>query len=490
MGNKVIRSNGITPSERYLQQLCEKSFLKMWSYPGVYRDQASGNGARDGKEVCDLLVIFGNHILIFSDKYISFPDTGDIQVDWSRWVKRAVLDSAKQIYGAERWIKQHPDRIFIDSKCSQPLPLVLPDPNEVIFHRVVVAHGARESCMQYFDGGSGSLFFDSTVVGDEHISTPENTCEPFVIGQVNPQKGFIHILDDTSLDIILSTLDTIRDFSSYLEKKERVIAKVKSFSAAGEEEMLAWYLKDLNEKGEHDFIFDDDYPRIFLDEGFWKNFSVSPARQTQIEANKISYAWDAIIEKFTFHILDDSQYFQTNENINYSEKAIRFMASEPRTRRRLLIQALFDKIENTPIDEIGVRVVNSTAPNEPSYVFLLFPQQDYSKENAYRENRRKALYAYCIVTKYLNPSATDIIGFATETGNPEFRSEDLFYINGRIWSEELQEEARHYHKDLHLLETINVFQDTVYEFPSEAEYISKKKSRKRHKPKRKTPPNT
>ncbi len=48
----LIRTEGITPAERYLKQLCDHTFLSLWSYPGVYRDQGvSTQGI--GKEICD-----------------------------------------------------------------------------------------------------------------------------------------------------------------------------------------------------------------------------------------------------------------------------------------------------------------------------------------------------------------------------------------------------------------------------------------------------
>jgi hypothetical protein len=60
----VIRADGATPSERYLAKLCQHSFLSLWSHSGVFRDQGRRNGKGDGKEVCDLLVVFENHIII------------------------------------------------------------------------------------------------------------------------------------------------------------------------------------------------------------------------------------------------------------------------------------------------------------------------------------------------------------------------------------------------------------------------------------------
>ena len=82
MVTPIQKSTGTTSSERLLACLSEKTFLGLWSYPNLYRDQ--GAGGRDGKEVCDLLVVCVNDVVVFSDKYCEFPDSGDLKRDWNR----------------------------------------------------------------------------------------------------------------------------------------------------------------------------------------------------------------------------------------------------------------------------------------------------------------------------------------------------------------------------------------------------------------------
>jgi hypothetical protein len=106
-----------TPSERYLARIARRSFLTLWSYPHVHRDQGiSSDGV--GKEVVDLLVVFDEHVILFSDKSCAFPNTGELQRDWSRWYRRAIKKSADQLWGSERWIRTHPDRLFTDNRCQ------------------------------------------------------------------------------------------------------------------------------------------------------------------------------------------------------------------------------------------------------------------------------------------------------------------------------------------------------------------------------------
>ena len=171
-------------------------------------------GKGDEKEVADLLVVFENHVIVFSDKHIHFENTDDIEVGWGRWFRKAVLKSAQQTWGAERWIRQFPTRLFLDRQCAIPFPIVLPDPATAIFHRIVVAHDASRVCRERM-GGSGSLMLESHIVGDANVA------RPFVIGRIDPAKEYVHVFDDTSLDLVMEYLDTVSDFVSYLTKKEQ-----------------------------------------------------------------------------------------------------------------------------------------------------------------------------------------------------------------------------------------------------------------------------
>ena len=85
---KILKSKGLNKSEQIVSDLGEKTFLNLWSYPNVFRDEGLvKNGI--GQEVCDLLVVCGKHVIIFSVKDIKFPNTGDINVDWKRWSNKA-----------------------------------------------------------------------------------------------------------------------------------------------------------------------------------------------------------------------------------------------------------------------------------------------------------------------------------------------------------------------------------------------------------------
>ena len=214
----IHKAKGITSSERYLNYLCERSFLSLWSYPGIFRDQKR-KGKGDGKELCDMLVVFDEHVLIFSDKHYSFPTTGNLELDWKRWYKRAIKKSASQAWGAERWLKSNPQSVYLDRACTKPFPLNIPPANSAKYHLILVAHGSEERCKAEF-GGSGSLMLDSSL--GQRGNKEELSSTPFMVGDLDPSRTFVHILTESTLDILLQTIDKINDFIWYLEKKEKL----------------------------------------------------------------------------------------------------------------------------------------------------------------------------------------------------------------------------------------------------------------------------
>jgi len=131
--------------------------------------------------------------------------------------------------------------LFLDSALKTPIPLPLPDLAAMKVHRVLVAHGACARCRAAL-GGSGTLMIKPDIVGPAHITPQARGGSPFAVGQVNPAKGYIHVLDDAALVLLLRTLDTAADLIAYLSKKEILVTSGRLGFAAGEEALLGWYL--------------------------------------------------------------------------------------------------------------------------------------------------------------------------------------------------------------------------------------------------------
>jgi hypothetical protein len=130
----------LTPSEQLVYDLCKKSFLSLWSY--------SNPKQTNGKELCDVLVAFDRHVILFSVKDITLKPHADPQVAAERWIRRAVDDSVSQLQGARRTLGTMQQVIRSDGSDG----IRLPPPNERIVHSIAVAAGGRREVP--FGGGT------------------------------------------------------------------------------------------------------------------------------------------------------------------------------------------------------------------------------------------------------------------------------------------------------------------------------------------------
>jgi hypothetical protein len=458
---KISKSDPVTASEQYLSDLCSRTFLSLWSYPGIHIDK-KGRG-KEGREVCDLLVVCGRHIIIFSDKHCQFKVGDNIELSWSRWFRKTVQESANQVWGAERLISKYPSRLFLDHLCTTPFPISLPDMAEAAFHRVVVAHGVSES-FKKLNGGSGSLMLRSDFIGGKI---------PFTVGRLgDPSRGFVHVFDDTSLEIVLKTLDTITDFVSYLESKEQLFVGGAKVTAAGEEDLLGSYLEHsrafiLEKSGE--MAFSDDRCRKFL---------LSPQRESQVQADKISYFWDEVIEKFSQHAMNGTFLEAAPADVVELERIFRFMAREPRTRRRLLSKTLVEIVSRTRPGQRSVRVVSPSNEGDPCYVFNVMPKNPDKTDYQNRTERREFLSAACSVVKLAHPSARHIVGIGTELrldGLPH--PEEAVYLDTVGWTEAEYSAAREMQKATGLFDKVTMTPYREIDYPSDMLIPDQKVSR-------------
>jgi hypothetical protein len=313
----------------------------------------------------------------------------------------------------------------------------------------------------------------SEITGEAHVAPRVEGGVPFAIGQIDPSRGFVHVLDDTTLDIVMQELDTVSDFVGYLTKKEKLVREGRLF-ATGEEDLLAYYLGELNENGEHDFVVPEGITHLFVDVGHWDYFERSPERRSRIEADEISYAWDRLIDHFSSYMFEGTQYSAWPEyGVRSGEKLLRFLAREPRTRRRMLASALIEAITNEQNHQLGdkfARVVKPSKPGDPYYVILLLRKPNFISYEEYREARVLLLEAYCRTVRLRFPDALDVIGIATELGRGVGGSEDAVYFDGRLFTEEERSRTEEDAAALHILEDITPsFHEKVMEYPYSAE---------------------
>ena len=469
----VIKAKGSTDSERYLAKLADRSFLNLWSYPSPYRDQKQG-GTGDGKELCDLLVVCGDHIIIFSEKTIDWP-SGDIATAWRRWAKKAIRDSAQQTRGAERWISDFPERLFLDRDCTVPFPIDLPPKEFRQIHRVVVANGSAKACQAHNPGSLGSLIIRPSVVGHSHWMGENGEIEPFVVGDVDPDSSFVHVFNEAALDIVMAELDTIRDFTNYLAKKAAFVRSGALTEAHGEENLLAYYAIRINDQGDHDFVVEDGKAPISIDNQRYGRFIRDARYQEKRRADEISYLWDRLIEAFTNHMLDGTSITLEGHDFDLrkNELGVRQMALVPRSSRRSHSEAISGALQKGKHTDQFVRVMMSPAgakENETAFFILTVKYLDWMEAKGGYEKYRlmrsgiAQIYARGLLERHSHLKR--VVGIAREPLHQgRGISEDLIYAEQCKWTDQDREEIRKDCKAAGVLQDLKEYRYKGEEFP-------------------------
>jgi hypothetical protein len=476
---EIKRGTGTTPSERYLAVLADRTFLNLWSYPNLFVDRKQG-GKGDGKELCDLLVVCGDDIIIFSDKSIEWPNGADFETAWCRWYRRAIEKSVSQIGGAERWLAQFPDRIFLDPSCTEKLPLALPPVDRRRVHGVIVGLGARAACAAHYPGSSGSFLVTPDLKGKQHLDPKSAGFLPFGIGDVRPDGSFIHVFDDRALDLVMSELDTLIDFTEYLTKREKIIRSGRLLPVTGEEELLGYYMTSYGPNEIHDFVKPrggewQEGEHLLVPEGTFAGLANQPAYKAKKKADEVSYAWDRLIEQFSNNILAGTSVhvFGEDPGAAEAEQALRTLALEPRVQRRLLGDGLINAMRRA--EELAqdrfVRVAlpgPHSADRSVGYVFLIlaYPKIELAGGyDQYRKVRTNILHAYCLCTLSENRQLTRVIGLGFDA-SPKVTgrsggSEDMLALEVHEWTVELEAQVKDLRKKFDVMDPNRVVKSVM-----------------------------
>ena len=424
---KAAEAQGTTDSERALARLARKAFLSLWSYPNVYSDEGRSSGKGDGKELVDLLVVFGTDVLLFSDKHCTFKSDVDIKIAWPRWYKRAIEKSVRQLAGAESFLRRFPDRVFVDKSCQTKLPVKLPAPSLARYFLIAVTRGGHEAAVRHFGGGSsGSLMLNSMVEGDSHYE------RPFEVGFPLKGRRFVHVLDEVTVDALLEELDTVPDLVDYLVCKERYFGANGVFMhVAGEEELLARYMCTM-ENGRHALPkVPPSTTAITLMEGDWRFYRSSAQRAAKREADKGSYMWDALIEYQASFVRAGTAIGlpETSPETIDHERVLRALAAESRLSRRELASHFRFALWKSEPGQKFARMTLSVDSLSRAYVFLTVPMPPDTDYRAYREMRSAILLAYCYGIKMRFPHVTEAIGIGSEPFSEKAASQEFVYVD-------------------------------------------------------------
>ncbi len=423
----IIQNEGTTARERHLARLASDQFFGLWSYPGLTRLAKKGVT----KELSDLTVIFGDDIILFSDKDIAWPSHPDIQVAWSRWYRESILASATQLWGAAKYLRGPNPDIYLDASCQLPFPLPALSSRTRI-HLVAVAANSTLPARDYFSkiGGPGS---SGTLVHAFGLPDIVDAKRPFVVGDLDVKKPYIHILDEECLDRVLSELGTIGDFVHYLTEKEAAVRSGQLRMYDGEEDLLAFYLQEALPNGygclpfAHQKLSPHDWSRI--PEGEWRAYESSPAYSVRTRMRQLAREWHDLIDPFSTAVLAADTGEANDTPLGMHEVTLRIAASENLASRARLGTAFSEKRRSVPPGARSSRAVSSSCHPGRIYLFVFVPwiphQATYEE---YRSYRLSVMRAYAIVAPLKFEDATEFVILGAQTRDATGgRSETMIY---------------------------------------------------------------
>lgn len=449
---KIERGIPVNTTEKTLSDLCDLAFLKLWSFPNPYKEP--------GKELCDVLVVFDNNIIIFSVKNIKYNENKGL-AGWQRWKRKAIDESITQINGAEKWIKNHPDQIYLNKNCNTIIPIN--SKKKFKIYRIVVAHGISDSIANIPGNTSGSL-------GIKY--SDNNDFEDVQYFVELPKSPIYHILDSANLEILLKELDTITDFINYLKEKEKAIKLSKIVTYTGEEDVMGQYLRTIEpETGKH-YILKDQNKDLIVDfeNMIWKNFSNSYEYKEKKILDKSSYLWDKYLQQLCEYALNGE--LTGNIDIFQESSPIKEMAKESRFYRRILSGGIIQSVNYFP--EIAddytrqVRLIMSE-DNKSAYVFLQIKyneQDDY--ETVVRPKRRQMLNIACGTLKNKHSFLQKIVGIAINSPKHHiYADQDYILLDCKKWTRKDRSHYYNLNKDYNFWKQKNELKVVnSYEYPS------------------------
>ena len=421
---KIRKQEGFTPTEKLLSRLCENTFFGLFSYLNPVRE--------DGKELCDLLAVFEDHVFIFFDRESRKFDNveKDMLVRWNRWKKEVIDKQVKALSGAEKYIRTGKS-VFLDPRRQTVLPVTVS--RDATVHKFIIAHGAAEACEASSEDnvyGSLGVFYSKPGVSLPNL--------PFYVKLENSDP--VHVLDSFNVEIILGELDTFFDFTSYVTEKENAIRRYDFLTYCGEEDLLAHYFRNYDPYGNRYRIGEDPqkHQGIAIGEGEWKDFAASEEYRKGKEANKGSYFWDWLLRRTYRNALAGVLIGEID--LGKGRNPLNEMAKEPHLARRMLSRRMLEAIEK--FSETGDVPMHlsfiSSFYADKGYVFLQLKPPSPRGEN-YREVRQQLLVTACGAARNRFSHLNTVVGIAMDP--PKFTepgeiSEDFALLDCSCWTEE------------------------------------------------------
>lgn len=416
---KIEKSKGITAGEKKVAQICEKSFLSLWSYPNLFY--------KTNKELCDVLIVFGDIVFLISEKTSEFkPEDKDLAIEWGRFKRNIIEKSYRQLYGAEKWLKSFPTKIYMDAACTKPFPLNISKNTKFI--KISVINGLDK-------------------INKIRDSAEETGIEIPADMQLLTMRidNYIHLLDDYTFPILFEQLDTASDLISYFIKKENLLQSGKLLFIPPESDLLVMFLSNFdNDTGEHCFIPNyERFDTIVIDnpEDPYTFFSRREDVKRQGLANRNSYLWDSIVENYNHTLMDDKLI----GDVSFEDKVkiSRIMSQENRYFRRILSEKLLAGYSTFKSSiERRVMLMQSPTDKELAYACIMLRKNPDETKEDYKKKASVLIELYAKTIKMRFPHYKKILCF-TKTF-PVTARENIYFF---LFESELSDMDKKYVKE-------------------------------------------
>lgn len=407
----------VSASEEYLHALAERTFLKLWSVPNPFR--------APGKEILDLVIVFGQDVILFSDKACEFVPAPDLKTGWERWRRGAIDGSVAQLAGAMRRLSGERPNIFLDAKAKESLPFPFPSPGDRKFHLVAIARPSHDPASQP-EGWRGLTC----------VSTDTST--PFEVGPLMVNGLPIHLFDGTAIDLLLQALDTAPDFLAYLTGRASRLGSTTSYRFA-EEDLLAGAILNW---GAGSGLSPAVPPLDQVEAGAWAQYQSSERAERSATLNRRSRTIDNLIEHFHSTFLDEAFLNAVPPGILEHERALRLLAAESRFARRMIVAPLIEILEEEDQSKPWTSTVPS--PTQPGlrYVWMIYPDPPDGTDPALSEKFIDQQLSQRILVYCGEFGSQFLVGITLPNGKGVENVVTMKVLDGSGWTDDDRRNAR------------------------------------------------
>lgn len=247
------------------------------------------------------------------------------------------------------------------------------------------------------------------------------------------------------MPIVLAELDTVSDFSTYLDEKLRAVTRFDFLTYCGEEDLLGHYLLNYDDASKSHVIGPkgkEEINGVMIGEGEWHGFIQTDLYKNTKKEDRISYFWDQLIQRTCKNALNGT--LGGNSDLLRGQSAIFEMVKEPRFIRRGIAAKMLSAVERFPDGPSEftrqVTFLSSFRANVGYVLLQLRAPYAFKAEPDYRQKRQALLEIACGAAKNKFPHLTKVIGIGIDA--PKFagatNAEDFILLQCETWTDEMR----------------------------------------------------